>query len=288
MAVLTERRSPPGLVYHYCDANALLHILQTRQLWATDTNYLNDRDELVSLFKNIERHIRVQRRKESKYLAEQFRQVGAFDAGFRSNLIGLGVYVACFSEDGDVLSQWRAYAADGTGFAIGFNPSELLALQNSSSCSLRRMVYGGSDEETIVSRFFSDFAEALVPFADQLETFSWKETSFDSWVQLRIREFLHEFTFECKHPAFHEEREWRIMVHAGELKYRSTNNRLVPYRLLDMTGTRDSRLMPIKEIVIGPCAPAMETERVLTYLAESLGHGHAGIEFRRSISPYRK
>jgi hypothetical protein len=27
-------------------------------------------------------------------------------------------FIACFSRDPDILSQWRAYAADGTGFAL--------------------------------------------------------------------------------------------------------------------------------------------------------------------------
>jgi len=32
-------------------------------------------------------------------------------------------YIACFSEKGDLLSQWRAYADDGEGVAIGFDPN---------------------------------------------------------------------------------------------------------------------------------------------------------------------
>jgi hypothetical protein len=34
-------------------------------------------------------------------------------------------FVASFSTDGDSLSQWRAYADDGRGFAIGFDIAEL-------------------------------------------------------------------------------------------------------------------------------------------------------------------
>jgi len=41
--------------------------------------------------------------------------------------------VACFSAADDLLSQWRAYADDGCGFAIGFNAryfEKLLTLYN--------------------------------------------------------------------------------------------------------------------------------------------------------------
>jgi hypothetical protein len=93
------------------------------------------------------------------------------------------------------------------------------------------MIYGGSIEQRIISEYMSDLAVALTPFADRLHTFGWPETSFDLWLQLRISEFLHEFAFECKHPAFHEEREWRIMAAGSELRYRASANRLIPYRL---------------------------------------------------------
>ncbi|UPJ39776.1 DUF2971 domain-containing protein [Bradyrhizobium sp. 40] len=285
---LEERRALPTLIYHYCDANALLGILQNRQVWATDTNYLNDADELASLFKNVVGHLAAKRTKGSEFLIEQFQKISATAATFRRGLIGLGVYVACFSEDGDVLSQWRAYAADGMGFAIGFDPSRFRVLKEDREASPKRMIYGGSVEERIVTKYFSDFASALAPFANRLQTFGWPEMSFDSWLQLRISEFLHEVAFECKHPAFHEEQEWRIIALQGEVRYRASANRLVPYRVLDMTSAQNEKLMPIEEIVIGPCAPAMESERVLTYLADSLGYGHAGIRFRRSNAPYRK
>ena len=29
--------------------------------------------------------------------------------------------IGCFSKNGDLLSQWRAYAEDGKGFSIGFD-----------------------------------------------------------------------------------------------------------------------------------------------------------------------
>lgn len=35
------------------------------------------------------------------------------------------LYTACFSGNGDLLSQWRGYAGDGTGIAIGFKTKYL-------------------------------------------------------------------------------------------------------------------------------------------------------------------
>lgn len=44
-----------------------------------------------------------------------------------SGVCGLPVG-SCFSLNGDVLSQWRAYADDGHGYAIGFDATTLLKL----------------------------------------------------------------------------------------------------------------------------------------------------------------
>lgn len=285
---LTARQSPAGLIYHYCDANALLSILQNRTVWATDTAYLNDADELASVFRNIESHLQAVDGTYTRYLYDRFKEVAKAGAGFRKTLIGMSAYVACFSEDGDVLSQWRAYAANGMGFAIGFDPTKLRVLAKGGGGTLKRMIYGGSKEEEIVLDYFSDVAAALAPHTASLDKLQFPSTRFDLWVQLRISEFLYEFSFECKHPAFHEEREWRIMAGKGPVLFRAGNNRLIPYRLLDMTSVDSETLMPIKEIVIGPCAHSMESERALTYIAESLGYGHGGIRFRKSTAPFRR
>lgn len=45
-----------------------------------------------------------------------------WDIYFRSNTIK---YATCFSKSSDVLSQWRAYAQNGEGVAIGFDEVKL-------------------------------------------------------------------------------------------------------------------------------------------------------------------
>lgn len=39
-------------------------------------------------------------------------------------------FICCLSEHGDILSQWRTYADDGRGFAIGFSVENTNFLQN--------------------------------------------------------------------------------------------------------------------------------------------------------------
>jgi hypothetical protein len=37
------------------------------------------------------------------------------------NIIQRKMFLTCFSENGDLLSQWRAYGNNGDGVAIGFD-----------------------------------------------------------------------------------------------------------------------------------------------------------------------
>lgn len=49
--------------------------------------------------------------------------------------------IACFSKNGDLLSQWRAYAEDGKGFSISFNSN---AIYHGLGVNINSVVY---DEE---------------------------------------------------------------------------------------------------------------------------------------------
>jgi hypothetical protein len=77
---------------------------------------MNDRLETTWIIHLINEEI--DKRKEI-IKEEDIKTLGAlFDAN------RLYPYIACFSENGDSLSQWRAYANDGKGVAIGFNPEK--------------------------------------------------------------------------------------------------------------------------------------------------------------------
>ena len=101
----------PKVIYHYCDLNAFLAILNYKKLWLSNSYNLNDSFENRWLSKNIE-----DVRGEFEEYKEEINQVI-----YHYNNNPEVPYVCCFSRQGDILSQWRAYANDGKGVAIGFN-----------------------------------------------------------------------------------------------------------------------------------------------------------------------
>jgi hypothetical protein len=113
-AALRNRRIVPDLIYHYCDANALLGIFRSKSIWATGTRYLNDKTELVSLMRNVPEHLeRFPETPATQVLRERAGTLVNMTADNISRAIGMEQFATCFSADGDVLSQWRAYGDDG-------------------------------------------------------------------------------------------------------------------------------------------------------------------------------
>lgn len=89
-----------GLFYHYCDATAFESIIRTNKLWLSPFRYSNDSEEGIRAQKLL-----FQLAKRYGLSKEQIAQ-------FREALESLPTfhdcYGLCLSEDGDLLSQWRA------------------------------------------------------------------------------------------------------------------------------------------------------------------------------------
>jgi hypothetical protein len=47
----------PAVVYHYTSLSAMMNILKTQQIWATDIGYLNDVSERNLLIDTVDEHL---------------------------------------------------------------------------------------------------------------------------------------------------------------------------------------------------------------------------------------
>lgn len=104
-----------NIIYHYCSRTAFLGIVKSKSLWATDLLKMNDPHE-VSQGKVIIEELFTEYFPDSK-LIENRSLFDASDDLFLS---------ASLSRNGDLLSQWRSYAADGSGFSVGVDTNVLL------------------------------------------------------------------------------------------------------------------------------------------------------------------
>jgi hypothetical protein len=116
---------PPPIttLYHYTTVEGLKGIIEKNELWATSAYYLNDSAEMFYGY-NVLREVLDQWLKENKQtedsialgLARQLRS--SFEDLFEKRLLK-PIYIACFCEKDNLLSQWRAYGQLG-GYSVGF------------------------------------------------------------------------------------------------------------------------------------------------------------------------
>ena len=143
-------------------------------------------------------------------------------------------FIAGFSRDRDELSQWRAYADNGRGYAIGFAP-HLFRIEDIKPDDLK------PDERTLVGPVLYDigevterhalaineasaiFLEALNANADRVRD---DENIRDDFIQEFCRNIISApLIWNCltsKHPAYKHEKEVRLVI-------LGRRNTLVPY-----------------------------------------------------------
>lgn len=286
------QRDPPQFLFHYTNAKGLLGILDSGRLWATNYRFLNDASEIayaMALFEAIVQERLSQARSEvvTEFLQRTLRTANAFDGMF-------DCYVACFCEKDDLLNQWRAYAASGGGFALGFHSKEIgmrVRLDHpGQDFFLRKVEYEEAAQRQLL-------AEVLDLASSHLEEITKGHSVKEANNAIaRCCQFVRVETaeyFACfKHPAFSVEEEWRLChvtgpSEEGHVLYREGPYGLTPFVHLDlspMAGVNAHRL-PISRITHGPTKDPANVRFALSKMLRS--KGYAFVEVAGSTLPLR-
>ncbi|WP_309547091.1 DUF2971 domain-containing protein [Rhizobium rhizogenes] len=286
-------------LYHYCSTQTGFAILQSRTFRLSPLSSAND-----SL--------------EGRVLGKLFAQLlqgtglpkGVVDVasviveGYADATEG---FAFCLSESGDLLSQWRAYAQNGTGIAIGFS-SDFLTRDygtvnfGKAYYELQKVNYGetGLRDSLIpfaveVEREFGSSGEfvalnAGITHQDALRALSDREADNHSlfWARdetspallsklMQTLAPLHFRIYGTKPQTFHEEREWRLLryrhrVNLPEIEYWAGETSIRPFiPCLIAEPAREA----IKEVILGP-KHQTNINWIRSFL-QSVGLGHVKI-----------
>jgi hypothetical protein len=125
-------RTPPTSLSHYTDAARLYGIVRSGCLWAPHMYYLSDSQEFTYASQLLNSAFGQRVNNSRDQVAERLYQLQkCYQDRFAVWKSIADPYVVCFCEAGNLLSQWRAYAANGSGFALEFEPERLMeALQS--------------------------------------------------------------------------------------------------------------------------------------------------------------
>jgi hypothetical protein len=102
-----------NILYHYCTATTFHSIVASKSIWLSSLSQFNDSMEGKLASEAVERLAT-----SDKLDSETTKRIQDAVSRVENSVDGLGF---CMSEEGDLLSQWRGYADDGAGVAIGFS-----------------------------------------------------------------------------------------------------------------------------------------------------------------------
>jgi hypothetical protein len=268
--------APPERLYHYTSLSTFQKIVEGKVMWATEGFYMNDYTELRhSANLILETAERLQdefaKRTDGRDPFGLMRLAVRADSENRQDLM----FLTSFSENGDSLSQWRAYADNGAGVAIEF---DLTRLRDSTYPQMPdrldrpmmlKCVYDIDVQRDLVERLLRGLTEVATSHPelspDKLNRYTLQKRL--GALMLSASQELSPF---LKNPGFHEEVEWRTVVRdvsgrASEaIAFRNTNYGPAPYVEMPV-GSEVG--VPITGVVCGPrVAPA--AKRVVRLLLE--------------------
>lgn len=260
----------PTMYWHYTSGIAVKGILCSNRIWATHAGFLNDSREMKH---GLEVAAECLRELDVTGLSTTCRKVVDASAELASpsrfeKSFPEGVYVACFSTNGDQLSQWRAYtgASKDDGYALGFEPRGAGAIwahlaPGNHGLMFRRVIYDISQQRADCARFF----HVMFDFLDQDPRSDERKAATLRYLQQGILELTASF----KNMSFSEESEWRVMYFPNlaechlEIRHRVVDGVIVPYVELDLpkqVGAMPTRL-PVSFVRCGPAAhPRLKRE----------------------------
>jgi len=273
---------PDGPLFHYTGAAGLHGILSGKVIWATDYRYLNDSVEVVTgerlLLEVAEALSGDPRRADvSRWLLREF--IARYPE--RRLTTVRDVFVASFSERGDLLSQWRAYAGGAGGYSIGLShiptPAPTAAPDAKIGwdlirCEYREDVLRQQASERLGSLADRFGAEAHAHARDERDCYRLAGL----FVPLLFRHTA-VLALHLKDVAFEEEREWRLVAvttahdPAVALQYRFSPAGLVPYITLRLSEPESSPLA-LSKVYVGPTQDPERERSTAVTLLKRLGY----------------
>jgi hypothetical protein len=235
---------------------------------------MNDTGEATYAVETVRRFLRARRpllSAATKTLLEMIQEVvnGWASGGPLQN------YVTCFSENGDRLSQWRAYGY-GRGLSVEFEFKALnqLVCLSPENAAIGKVLYEVPMQQDVLSALFDEAEDALNQRLTETEAASTIPEGNFTPLTLSAAGFLARLLGPLpffKNVEFAEEAEVRIHAQRSvsdggvpeKLEFRDSALGLTPYITIPLWYPEKGETPPIRRIIIGPQTHQHEAQRAV-------------------------
>lgn len=202
----------------------------------------------------------------------------------------LQAYVACFCRVDDLLSQWRAYGASDAAYSMRFSAARLNR-QIQPWSLLAPVEYLGHNQVDRAHELIKTIRSALRQFDVQAKDITESNISFVASIV--------QFPFAIvvllmKHPAFKEEKEWRLVYgplffdekDRAKVLVKFRRGVAIPYVEIGSVGKDDQpRDIPVRGLRVGPHKDSAMAATGLEHLLTSLNRSDVSVA--SSTTPLR-
>jgi Protein of unknown function (DUF2971) len=226
-----------NLLYHYTTQDGLLGILETKKIRATNLFFLNDHKELETAI-DCATAILLGRQDVIAANIANKEIYDLFTDTIKKIKHNICIFVASFcANNGDMLSQWRGYSNNGSGYSIEFNKYKLeeiavFDLNQKLELKLVKCIYNPDDQK-----------KKLVEIIDQIinQLANKPNTDYSIVLKQNINSAIYNIVEKViniaptfKDNAFHKENEWRLVsklieFDCKDVKFRKGKSTLIPY-----------------------------------------------------------
>jgi Protein of unknown function (DUF2971) len=275
---------------HYTTISGVMGILTSESLWATNIKFLNDEHEFqhaLDLIKELLPTSRISREEPNNPVHNSFittvtEKIDALDT-YRCD----SVFTLSFTEETDLLSQWRGYCPSNNGYCLVIDTPKLYeSLQGHfDSVHFVKCVYDLDQKKEQLRRLLNSAWRKYVG----VKSDDAGKKARNAMIEDLSKDLMLLASY-FKHPSFAEEKEHRIVVmmgwmpSEGPMHFREGRFSIIPY--LQLGAPRSF----VKRIVVGPTAHQKLSIRALEAFIEKV-YGQpifvvdVGVDF--SKTPYR-
>jgi len=256
---------PDKIVFHYTSFDGFLGMTNSASIWGTNILYLNDASEFIYAKALLSQELHRFCQTNSGFtkgtsldesLGYYFFEIVEENVNKLLPSENFSFYVCSFSEEPDLLSQWRGYCKNGTGCSLGFGLNRLREIAERARFAIKPCIYDEREQVDAIRALLQKFSGRFLVEVGGAEE---KGAAWDSKSKYIAVDFLQEFIQLApfiKHPKFKEEREWRIMAGLktnhirSQLRFRPGNSMIVPY--IEIPLPMEEEQLLIDELFLGP------------------------------------
>lgn len=260
---------PATVIYHYTDVAGLIGIITSGCIWATHVGRLNDSSENRYGHELVVNHVRANLPNSTKPLIE--KALSTFRSG--------DAYVACYSTERNLLSQWRNYTGDRVGYSLGFETGQM-ATVNDKMPILEQVIYRDDIAKSVLDSLLRKVDEYF-----GCNSFGEIEVGYMSGM---VGATLNIVACILKHRSFEGEHEYRQIYQPGRTslvlntEFRNGQFGLTPFVKIEFL---EQNRLPLRTVTVGPCRdPEAESNALKMLLSRN---GYEKVQVLQSGIPLR-